>query len=96
VPDPFVDRIVPGLVPLAFTNPVFVDLDGDGFDPPGLPPAAPAAAAAPAALRSVDGDGSPASMYDGLSQEEREAVQAHFPVHALRIPESAVAELAGP
>jgi hypothetical protein len=33
----FVNTIVPGVVPLAFTNPVFVDLDGDGFDPPGLP-----------------------------------------------------------
>ncbi len=31
------DLIVPGLVPLGFTNPVFVDLGGDGFDPPGLP-----------------------------------------------------------
>lgn len=36
-PDPFASRIVPGLVPHAFTNPVFVDLDGDGFDPPGVP-----------------------------------------------------------
>lgn len=94
VPDPFVDRIVPGLVPLAFTNPVFVDLDGDGFDPPGLPAVAASAAAAPAALRSDGEDESPASMYEGLSQEEREEVRAHFPVHALRIPESAVAELA--
>jgi hypothetical protein len=33
----FVDTIVPGMVPLGFTNPVFVDLGGDGFDPPGLP-----------------------------------------------------------
>ena len=29
--------VVPGMVPLAFTNPIFVDLSGDGFDPPGLP-----------------------------------------------------------
>jgi hypothetical protein len=37
-PEParFASRIVPGLVPHAFTNPVFVDLAGDGFDPPGL------------------------------------------------------------
>jgi hypothetical protein len=33
----FVNTIVPGMVPLGFTNPVFVDLGGDGFDPPGLP-----------------------------------------------------------
>jgi hypothetical protein len=32
-----VDTIVPGMVPLGFTNPIFVDLAGDGFDPPGLP-----------------------------------------------------------
>ena len=35
-PDAFADAIVPGLVPLAFTNPIFVDLDGDGFDAPGV------------------------------------------------------------
>ncbi len=29
--------IVPDLVPIGFTNPIFVDLAGDGFDPPGLP-----------------------------------------------------------
>ena len=33
----FVNKIVPGMVPLGFTNPIFVDLGGDGFDPPGLP-----------------------------------------------------------
>jgi len=32
-----IDKIVPGMVPLGFTNPVFVDLGGDGFDAPGLP-----------------------------------------------------------
>ncbi|MGH7788419.1 MAG: CehA/McbA family metallohydrolase [Candidatus Binatia bacterium] len=36
-PDAFASQIVPGLVPLGFTNPIFVDLAGDGFDPPGLP-----------------------------------------------------------
>lgn len=31
--------IAPGFVPLAFTNPVFIDADGNGtFDPPGLTP----------------------------------------------------------
>jgi hypothetical protein len=33
----FVNKIVPGMVPLGFTNPIFVDLAGDGFNPPGLP-----------------------------------------------------------
>lgn len=36
-PDPLVDKIVPGMVPLGFTNPIFVDLAGNGFDAPGLP-----------------------------------------------------------
>lgn len=36
-PPPFVDMIVPGNEPIGFTNPIFVDLAGDGFDPPGLP-----------------------------------------------------------
>jgi hypothetical protein len=32
--------VAPGFVPLAFTNPIFVDADGNGrFDPPGLPAA---------------------------------------------------------
>jgi hypothetical protein len=31
--------IAPSFVPLAFTNPIFVDIDGNGqFDPPGIPP----------------------------------------------------------
>jgi hypothetical protein len=34
-------------VSLAFTNPIFVDFGGDGFDPPGLAPEALAAARAP-------------------------------------------------
>ncbi len=35
--DPFIDSILPGMIPIAFTNPIFVDTAGDGFDPPGLP-----------------------------------------------------------
>jgi hypothetical protein len=31
-----VQTIEPGVVPLGFTNPVFVDRDGDGYQPPGL------------------------------------------------------------
>ncbi|MBW2316145.1 MAG: CehA/McbA family metallohydrolase, partial [Deltaproteobacteria bacterium] len=96
-PDPFVDQIVPGLVSLAFTNPIFVDLDGDGFDPPGVSALAPATAGAPAALQAQGLDASaPSSMYDGLSEEQRQEVQAHFPIYRLRIPESAVAELQAP
>jgi hypothetical protein len=33
----FIDKIVPGMVPLGHTNPIFVDRTGDGFVPPGLP-----------------------------------------------------------
>jgi hypothetical protein len=44
-PDPFASTIVPGLIPIAFTNPIFVDRAGDGFDPPGLPVMASAAGA---------------------------------------------------
>jgi hypothetical protein len=42
-PDPFASTIVPGLIPMGFTNPIFVDLAGDGFQPPGLPVMASAA-----------------------------------------------------
>jgi hypothetical protein len=31
-----VQTIEPGVVPLGFTNPVFVDRDGNGYEPPGL------------------------------------------------------------
>jgi hypothetical protein len=33
-----VQTIEPGVVPLGFTNPVFVDRNGDGYVPPGVPP----------------------------------------------------------
>jgi hypothetical protein len=36
-PPEFVEKLVPNMVPLAFTNPIFVDTNGGGFDPPGLP-----------------------------------------------------------
>lgn len=36
-PPAFLGQIVPGAVPIAFTNPIFVDGDGGGFEPPGLP-----------------------------------------------------------
>jgi len=39
IPEPggFYTAIVPGAVPIAFTNPIFVDADGEGFVGPGLP-----------------------------------------------------------
>lgn len=84
-PDPFASQIVPGFVANAFTNPVFVDLDGDGFDPPGLPPLAPliakAAVAAPKnVLRSLD----------SLSEHERAELRSHFPIFKISIPLSAI------
>ena len=44
-PSGLANDLVPGLVPFAFTNPIFVDIAGDGFDPPGLPVMAQAAPA---------------------------------------------------
>lgn len=41
---PYTDMIAPGFLPVAFTNPVFVDVDGDGaWQSPGLGPIAPPA-----------------------------------------------------
>ena len=38
VPPPIVDIIEPDVVPIAITNPIFVDRNGNGvFEPPGLP-----------------------------------------------------------
>jgi hypothetical protein len=35
----YAEVVAPGFVPAAFTNPVYIDADGNGrFDPPGLPP----------------------------------------------------------
>jgi predicted kinase len=48
-PDPDASLVVPDYVALAFTNPVFVDVGGDGFDPPGVSAAATAQALAPLA-----------------------------------------------
>jgi len=37
-PPPIVDIVVPGVIPIAITNPIFADTDGNGiYDPPGLP-----------------------------------------------------------
>ncbi len=82
----FIDTVVPGMVPLAFTNPIFVDLGGDGFDPPGLPIMAGALAASSSA---VSGE----FNLERLSAKKRESVMEHFPLHRIEIPESAVADL---
>ncbi|UCE86964.1 MAG: CehA/McbA family metallohydrolase [Deltaproteobacteria bacterium] len=73
--DEIVNKIQPGLRPVAFTNPIFVDLDGDGFDPPGLSATAAAARRARAA--------------DALDAEAREEIQHHLPIHKIRIPQRA-------
>jgi hypothetical protein len=38
-PPPVVNIVEPDVVPFAMTNPIFVDVGGDGFTPPGLPQA---------------------------------------------------------
>lgn len=50
----YTDVLAPGFLPTAFTNPVFVDVDGDGrFSAPGLPPPARPLAGAAAGLALV-------------------------------------------
>ena len=40
--------VLPGFVPFAFTNPIFVDVDGNGrFDAPGLPEILPTTLTSP-------------------------------------------------
>jgi hypothetical protein len=57
-PDPLVDPLIPGWFPWAFTNPIFVDRAGDGFDPPGVATSSAfeATAAARAAERAAHAD----------------------------------------
>lgn len=73
-PAALVNKIVPNLRPLAFTNPIFVDLAGDGFDPPGVQPLA-------AAARTRD------VLRDA---EKRREVREHRSIYRIRIPQSAV------
>ncbi len=79
--DSFVDDFIPDYVSMAFTNPIFVDLDGDGFDAPGVS-AMPAVAAA----RSVE------AVAD---RDAHEAEHNHTPIHRITIPQSAVDALRG-
>jgi hypothetical protein len=68
---PIVNIIEPDVVPLGFTNPIFVDVGGDGF-------ALPAAAAART--------GPPAGRMTGVTRAARDAAIArgdYFPLHEL-------------
>jgi len=68
-----VNAVEPDVVPLAFTNPIFVDASGDGF-------ALPAAAAVTA--------GAPAGRMTGVTREARAAAVRrgdYFPLHAFRL-----------
>ncbi len=89
-PDPFVEKIVPGFNSLAFTNPIFVDLGGDGFTPPGLPVEVPGALSRSLVARSSASTG---SWFDGLTAEEQEELRDHLPVHLIAIPQAAVEAL---
>ncbi|MFQ5513481.1 MAG: CehA/McbA family metallohydrolase [Myxococcota bacterium] len=84
----FVNTVVPSAEPLAFTNPIFVDLAGDGFDPPGLP-------VLPASVASVQriARGAQVPSLGDLDPEKREEVLAHWPVHKIRISEEGARQL---
>ncbi len=90
----FIDTIVPGMVPLGFTNPIFVDLAGDGFDPPGLPVMASVASvsgareARPAEAEVLTGR----ALKAQVDRQKTEPSAEYFPLYHFRIPESAVDE----
>ncbi len=81
VADPVLDPIVPGYVALGFTNPIFVDHDGDGYAPGDgeLPP--------------VVLEARPRRRGRGLSAREEQEVRDHPAIDRIRIPETAVEEL---
>jgi hypothetical protein len=73
-----VNAVEPDVVPLAFTNPIRVDVDGNGFT---LPPAS--------AIRGR----APAGRMTGVTRAARAQAVArgeHFPLHELRIDPAAV------
>jgi hypothetical protein len=84
--DPDGSLVVPGYVALAFTNPIFVDVDGDGFEPPGVSALATARALAP--LRA------PAAKA-ALDAERAHEARAHPPIHRVRIPADAARRALG-
>src|SRR4029450_7744216 len=58
-PPPVVNLVAPDAVPSPMTNPIFVDVGGDGFTPPGLP--------------QVLGGGVAAGRMTGVTRAAREA-----------------------
>jgi hypothetical protein len=79
--DAFGSLLVPGYVSLAFTNPIFVDFGGDGFDPPGLAPGALAAARAPLETEAGRAAQRARTEHD---------VKSHPSLFRIRIPRAAV------
>src|SRR5206468_2784759 len=81
---PIVNVVVPGVVPLAITNPVFLDANANGvFDPPGLPVLA--AAARP---EEVPGE------MTGVTRAQKAAAAKrgeYFPLYHFALPPEAVA-----
>ena len=93
--------LVPGLVPLGFTNPVFVDLGADGFSPPGLPVMATASGAGeslpafarvghrmPAPRRAERGTPVPSgpAQHAAMMASRDRATADYFPVFHFRLP----------
>lgn len=72
-----VNTIEPGVVPYSSTNPILIDIGGNGFDPPGL-----AADLSPQVARSR-------GRMTGVRRADREAAARHgehFPLTTFRIP----------
>ncbi len=100
-PEPLA-RLVPGLVPIAFTNPIFIDRNADDFTPPGLPVMATATGGGeplPPFTTVAWGDGNPVRttqrsqrVPDASEQRTRHArarlrhTAEYFPLFALRLP----------
>ena len=76
--------IVPGLESVAFSNPIWVDLAGDGFDPPGLPVEASPIPRAPrfAGVEELD--------MDLIPEYKHHAIEGHLPIHKITIPAEAL------
>ncbi|MFN8544729.1 MAG: CehA/McbA family metallohydrolase [Candidatus Binatia bacterium] len=75
-PPDVLNVVQPGVVPLAFTNPIFVDVGGDGFTPPGLAVRADRAALPPGRMTGV------------TRAQRAEAVRRgeFFPLHTFVLP----------
>ena len=80
--------VAPGFTPFAFTNPIFIDLLGDGFDPPGLPVGPTPRVAAKQQRYSIE-----TLDLSTLSEDKRHQVTGHMPIHKLTIPAEAVEQL---